>query len=140
MPDSSDESKRIETMALAPMSGVLDEAVERLAAGVLEQARVLVDLAAAQRAEAGHEVAPDAAAADDEPEDLALRSTMFDGRRCTASWQTITMLLVGSRCRCAEGTPPALAGAQLGARAAIAQQDERVVARLVAVGPVRRAA
>ena len=57
---------------------VLDEPVEGLAAGVLEQARVLVDLAAAERAEAGHQVAAETAAADDEPEDhpLALDDAM----------------------------------------------------------------
>src|SRR3954470_14824043 len=41
----------------AEQRAVRDKPVERLAAGVLEQARVLVDLAAAERAEAGHQVA-----------------------------------------------------------------------------------
>src|SRR4051794_21131084 len=51
---------------------VLDHPVDRLAARVLEQARVFVDLAAADRAQAGHDVAADAAAADDKAEDMAL--------------------------------------------------------------------
>src|SRR4030095_14576608 len=52
---------------------VLHEAVERLAAGVLEERRVLGDLAATDRAEAGDEVAREPTAPDDEPERLALR-------------------------------------------------------------------
>ena len=52
----------------AHQRGVLDEPVERLAAGVLEERRVLLDLAAAERAEPGDEVAREPAAADDEPE------------------------------------------------------------------------
>src|SRR6516162_9051163 len=55
----------------AHQDGVLDHAVERLTAGVLEQLRVFVDLAADEGPEAGGDVAGEAAAADDEPEDLA---------------------------------------------------------------------
>src|SRR5262245_15566410 len=43
---------------------VLDQPVERLAAGVLEQLGVLVDLAPAERAQAGDEVAGEAARSD----------------------------------------------------------------------------
>src|SRR5690349_11936098 len=53
--------------------GVLDEPVQGLAAGVLEELGVLVDLAPAEGAQAGHEVAREAAAPDDEAEGLALR-------------------------------------------------------------------
>src|SRR5690349_7567528 len=52
---------------------VLDQSVERLAAGVLEQLGVLMDLAAGERAQPGHDVAGEAPRPDDEPEGLALR-------------------------------------------------------------------
>ncbi len=52
---------------------VRDESIEGLSAGVLEEAGVLVDLAAAERAELGHEVAADASAADDQAEHHPLR-------------------------------------------------------------------
>src|SRR6478672_2052606 len=53
--------------------GVLDQAVQRLASGVLEELGVFVDLAPAQGAQAGDQVAREAAAADHEAERLALR-------------------------------------------------------------------
>src|SRR5262249_32319474 len=64
--------------------GVVDEPVAGLAARVLEQLGVLVDLAAAERSEAGDEVAREATAADDEPERLALRldDAMPGDERC----------------------------------------------------------
>src|SRR5512146_865320 len=52
---------------------VLDHPVDRLAAGVLEELGVLVDLAPDERAQARGDVAGKAAAPDDEPERLALR-------------------------------------------------------------------
>src|SRR3954454_8953424 len=57
----------------AHQAGVLDQPVEGLAPGVLEQRRVFVNLTAAERTEAGEEVAGEAPAADHEPERLALR-------------------------------------------------------------------
>jgi len=45
---SSEESKRIITTALAPMARVLDHAVDRVAPRVLDQPRVLEDLATAE--------------------------------------------------------------------------------------------
>ena len=117
----------------AEQRGVLDQPVERLAAGVLEQAGVFVDLAAAERAEAGHQVAAQPAAADDEAEDhpLALGDAVAGeigvvttimraprgGPRPTAA---VAALAVG---RCSPG------------RAPVAQHRERVVAGVVAVGP-----
>src|SRR3954471_17661693 len=53
--------------------GVLDHPVDRLAAGVLEELGVLVDLAADDGPQARGEVAGQASAADDEAERLALR-------------------------------------------------------------------
>ena len=68
------ESKRIDRTAFAPMQRrVLDHPVDRLAAGVLEELGVLVDLAADERAQPGRQVAGQASAADDEAEHLALR-------------------------------------------------------------------
>src|SRR5664280_808337 len=55
----------------AHQSRVLDHSVEGLAPGVLEQLGVLVDLATDERAEAGGEVAGEAATSDDQPKDLA---------------------------------------------------------------------
>src|SRR2546421_3382972 len=52
---------------------VLDEAVDRLAAGILEQLGGLMDLAPDERAKSGDEVPGEPPAADDEPEGLALR-------------------------------------------------------------------
>ena len=80
-PDSSDESKRIETIGVRPdHRGVADEPVERLAAGVLEQARVLVDLAAAQGAQAGHDVAAEPRLRTTSPKTMPF-GPRCDGRR-----------------------------------------------------------
>src|SRR6266446_10132872 len=49
---------------------VLDHAVNRVAACVLDEARVLDDLAAPDRPQAGHDVAAQAAAAHNDPEHL----------------------------------------------------------------------
>ena len=72
-PTSSELSKRIERTAFAPISVAFwtsrSSAWRRVSSSRLG---VLVDLAAAERAEAGHQVAAEAAAADDEPEDHAL--------------------------------------------------------------------
>src|SRR5579885_367594 len=52
--------------------GVLDHAVDRLAPRFLQRAGVFVDLATDDRAQPGHEIAADAAAAHDHPEALSL--------------------------------------------------------------------
>src|SRR4029077_3736724 len=51
---------------------ILDHAIDCLAAGELEQLGVFLDLTAHDRAQAGENVAAEAAAADDDPEDLTL--------------------------------------------------------------------
>src|SRR5450830_171732 len=56
----------------AHQAGVLDHAVEGVAAGLLQQGGVFGDLATENGTQAGEEVAGQAAAADDDAEDLAL--------------------------------------------------------------------
>src|SRR5579859_896436 len=57
-------------------ASVLNHAVDRVAASVLDQAGVLDDLATSERPQAGHDVSTEAPAAHHDPEDLA--ESLFD--------------------------------------------------------------
>src|SRR5712671_4313667 len=85
---------------------VLDQPIEGLPAGVLEQRRVLLDLAATDRAKAGDQVAREAATPDDDPEGLAfrLRDAVSGDERgrgddhdwCSLAWRA-SWVIAGSR-------------------------------------------
>src|SRR5829696_2270948 len=112
---------------------VLDESVERLAAGVLEQLGVLVNLAPGEGPKAGDEVPGEASRSHDEPEGLALRldHAVAGDERCGGDEHGSDLL---------RDSMPWSGGARatqrvLGARAAFTQEGERVVAGLMAVAP-----
>src|SRR5206468_2774733 len=111
-----------------------------------EERRVLLDLAAAERAQAGDQVAGEATAADDQPEDLALRldDAMAGNERSgcddhgSPSVVVVAGLGPGAMPVLVQVTGLAAACRARGARAAVAEEVVGIEPGGMAVAPVRR--